>query len=178
MKHRKELLTHFWLYWFSTLRVEWLAQMGLEVTCLSCWFGVQAELVEQEWFMTRDISSVEIFLLSWVEENSSNLQALSYNMSLLHIHFMKVRAGCPWSFAPDLAHDNGLPFLHRRSQAVPRWRLSLCRRLSLAQFLRPDLCPHPRPGAGEGGLWGTESWGEKTERFSSSGLVYTVAKNS
>lgn len=123
MKHRKELLTHFWLYWFSTLRVEWLAQMGLEVTCLSCWFGVQADLVEQEWFMTRDISSVEIFLLSWVEENSSNLQALRYNMSLLHIHFMKVRAGCPWSFASDLAHDNCLPFLHRRSQAVLRWWL-------------------------------------------------------
>ena len=44
---------------------------------------------------------------------------------------LKVRGGCRWSFPPDLAHEKWLPF-HRESQAVLRWRLSLCRHFSLA----------------------------------------------
>lgn len=97
-------------------------------------------------------------------------------MSLLRIHFMKVRGGRPWSFPPGLAHDKCL--LYRESQAVLHWWLSLCRHFSVARFLHPDICPNPCPGAGKGGLWGTESWGEEMERFSSLGLVYTIAKTS
>lgn len=91
---------------------------------------------------------------------------------------MEVRGGCPWSFPPALAHNKCLAFLHRESQAVLHWWLLLCRHFSLPQFLHPRLCPNPCPGAGEGGLWGTESCGDEMERFSSSGLVYTIAKTS
>lgn len=96
----------------------------------------------------------EYLFLTWVGGHCSNLQPLRY-MSLLHIHFMNSRGGGAWSFPPDLAHDKWLPFLRRESQAGLRRWLSLCRHFSL---VHPHLCPHPCPGAGEGGLRGTEGW--------------------
>lgn len=59
-------------------------------------------------------------------------------MSLLHIHFMKVKGGCPWSFPPDLLHDNVLPFFGGESHSV------LHRQLSLLQAFLPGTAPPSR----------------------------------
>lgn len=173
---QQELLKHFGYTGFCFEGRE--SSIGWDLRLISCPADLGSGLTGSNlWpdthFISRNISS-------WIEERFSNPQSLRHSMSLLHIHFMKVRGGCSWSFPPDLPHGKCLAFFFLVGNPIVFCTDSFqcCRHFSLAQQLHPDLCPNPCPCAGGGGLQGTERWGEKMERFSSSGLFYVIAKTS
>lgn len=89
-------------------------------------------------------------------------------MSLLHIHPMKE------VHALDIFHQ--VQLMTNICLLIGKHKLQLGKNFSLALFLHLDLCPFS--GAEEGGIQGTESWREEMRTFSSSGVVYSVARES